>query len=554
MSNPTFIKHKRVLVIALSAALAGLPLAAHADEREDLEKLRATVLSLIDTLIKTGILPRDKADALMRDAQQRATVQLAQTPPPELGADGKKIVRVPYVPEAVKVQMREQIKAEVLAETRGASAATTAAGSRLQVEGDMRLRVEAIRPASDNSLAKDVSFGNPDATRAADIWANPNFNTREDQNRTRLRARLGFNFAVTDKVSTGLALSTGNVTGPTSTNQSMATGAGQTSGFFNKYSVVIDRAFIKYQPMAGLSVSGGRIRNPFMGTDLLWADDLNFEGFALDWRAPAGQLMDSFVTAGWFPLAFAAPGQSQSRDLLALQAGAGWQFGVKENRLKLAAALYGYSGVEGIKETTTDKSTVPGYVTRSEYGAGYRQRGNTLFRLNTNPFFDSATNWGLASSFRELNLTATLDIAQFDPLHVILTADFVRNLAFDRGEMQHRSGLNVQDGSGTGYLLRAQVGAPVIKLANDWNVSMAYRRLGSDAVLDAFTNSDFGLGGSNNKGFILGANYGLAKNTWLTARWMSSQLLDSLVPAVRSNPTQTKLSVDTFQLDLNARF
>ncbi|MCV2359141.1 putative porin [Paucibacter sp. TC2R-5] len=554
MSIPSFMNNKRVLVLSLTAALAGLPLAAHSEEREDLEKLRATVLSLIDTLIKTGVLPRDKADALMRDAQVRANAQLAQSPPAELGADGKKIVRVPYVPEAVRVQMRDEIKAEVLAETRGAAAATTAAGSRFQVEGDMRLRAETIRPSSDNSLAKDVSFGNPDATRAADIWANPNFNTSEVQNRSRVRARLGFNFAVTDTVSTGLFLSTGSVTGPTSTNQTMATGASQTPGFFNKYGVVIDRAFIKYQPLVGLNLSGGRVRNPFMGTDLLWADDLNFEGFVLDWRAPAGQLMDSFVTAGWFPLAFNVPAQSKSRDLLAVQGGMGWQFGVKENKLKVAAALYGYSGVEGIKETTSDKSTVPGYVVRSEYGSGYRQRGNTLFRINANPLVDSATNWGLASSFRELNLTGTVDIAQFDPMHIVLTADFVRNLAFKRGEMQTRTGLNVQDGSGTGFLLRAQLGAPVIKVANEWNVSMAYRRLGSDAVLDAFTNSDFGLGGTNNKGFILGGNYGLTKNTWLTARWMSSQLLDSLVPAVRANPTQTKLSVDTFQLDLNARF
>ena len=84
---------------------------------------------------------------------------------------------------------------------------------------------------------------------------------------------------------------------------------------------------------------------------------------------------------------------------------------------------------------------------------------------------------------------------------------------------------------------------------------MSYRWLGSDAVLDAFTNSDFGLGGTNNKGFILGFNYGIAKNTWITTRWMSSDLIDSMAPALPGSTTAaTKLAVDLLQIDLNARF
>lgn len=567
MSKTYFPGKRKAIAVWTTAALLSLPLAAHADEREDLEKLRATVLSLIDTLVKTGILPRDKADAMMRDAQRRATEVLAQAPPPEVGADGKKIVRVPYVPEAVRVQMREQIKAEVLAQTRGEapnwgapaapgvkSAEATEARSRLQIEADMRLRAESIRPTSDNTAAKLVSIGNPDVTRAPDIWSNTAFNTQQHQDRTRVRARMGFNYEVADGVDAGMSITTGSTTGPTSTNQTMATGASQSPGFFNKYGAVIDKAFIKYEPFKGTSLSGGRIRNPFIATDLVWADDLSFEGFALAWKAPSGTLLDSFATAGWFPLAFTAPGQSRHRDLLALQTGFNWQLGVKENRLKVAAALYAYSGIEGVKETTTDKSLVPDYVLRSEYGAGFRQRGNTLFRINTNSFYDSATNWGLASGFRELDLTASLDVAQFDPLHVIVSGDIVRNLAFDRGAMQRRTGMNIQDGSAIGYMAKVQIGAPVVKVAGDWNVSLAYRRLGSDAVLDAFTNSDFGLGGTNNKGFTLGANLGLARNTWLGARWMSSEALDSLVPVVRSNSSKTKFSIDTFQFDLNTRF
>jgi hypothetical protein len=72
-------------------------------------------------------------------------------------------------------------------------------------------------------------------------------------------------------------------------------------------------------------------------------------------------------------------------------------------------------------------------------------------------------------------------------------------------------------------------------------------------VLDAFTSSDFGLGGTNNKGYIVGANVGVARNTWLNARWMSSDQIDSATPA-QPSAAKSKFSVDLLQIDLNTRF
>jgi hypothetical protein len=146
-----------------------------------------------------------------------------------------------------------------------------------------------------------------------------------------------------------------------------------------------------------------------------------------------------------------------------------------------------------------------------------------------------------------------VDIAQFDPVHVVLTGDLVKNLGFKRDQIQSRTGSSISDGHSLGYLGRIQVGSPQIVKSGDWNVSLAYRYLGSDAVLDAFTNSDFGLGGTNSKGTIVGMNYGIAKNTWLSARWLSSDLIDSMVPST-SKDTSTKFSVDLLQFDLNTKF
>jgi hypothetical protein len=64
-----------------------------------------------------------------------------------------------------------------------------------------------------------------------------------------------------------------------------------------------------------------------------------------------------------------------------------------------------------------------------------------------------------------------------------------------------------------------------------------------DAVLDAFSDSDFHLGGTNVQGWTIGGNYGLVKNVWLTGRWLSGNVISG-----------AQYGVDVMQLDLNTRF
>ncbi|MDY7574754.1 putative porin [Actimicrobium sp. CCI2.3] len=559
MNKFRFHGQKRAALVLLATGILGVAVPAHADEREDLERLRATVLGLMESLVKNGVLPRAKVDAMMREAEAKAVARLEQLPPPELGADGKKVVRVQYVPESLKAQMREQIKAEVLAQTGGGRVmAVDASGevqSRIRFEGDVRLRGEATRLSADNTAVKSYDS-------ASQVTRSPEFlalggpgkdlhtgNTQNDSSRERLRARIGMEADLTDIITASVALSTGSTSAPTSTNQTLGG-----NNFFNKSSIVLDRAAIRVKPLSWVTLNGGRFRNPFVGTDLLWADDLNFEGVSVTVKPPLSNTVGTFLTAGWFPLSQGVPNQSTSRSLLGMQTGVDWQFGLKENRFKLALGLYDFRNIEGIAETQATYLTRTDYVTRSEYGAGYRQRGNTLFRLNAPTSIDPATNWGLASGFRELDLTASLDVAQFDPMHVILTGDVVKNLKFKRDEIKARTGIAIADGKSLGYLFKAQVGNVVTNKFGAWNASISYRYLGSDAVLDAFTNSDFGLGGTNSKGVILGMNFGLAKNTWVSARWLSSNLIDPIVPMTTATVPQSKYATDVIQIDLNSRF
>ena len=73
----------------------------------------------------------------------------------------------------------------------------------------------------------------------------------------------------------------------------------------------------------------------------------------------------------------------------------------------------------------------------------------------------------------------------------------------------------------------------------------------SDAVLDAFTDSDLGLGGTNLMGYTLGLLYGLDRGTTFGVRYLSARTLDS--PTVRP-AAKDKYAIDVLQVDLNVRF
>lgn len=530
---------------AMAAALVGLLAAgqpALADDRESLETLRETTLNLIDALVDQGIFSREKADAMVKAAQAKAAKSAVREKP-----KGAAPVRVQYVPETVKNEIREQLRQEVLAQAKAERWAEPNAVpswlDRIKWEGDVRVRYQTEIFDKSNATPADYEAASvaSGATRAAG-FTSLSANTTKDRERFRLRARLGMLARLSDDWSAGIRLATGNSTDRVSTNQTM----GQD---FNKYQLLVDRVYVKYDPAEWLSVSGGRIANPWLSTDLVWDEDLNFEGFAatLKTNLAAGDFQP-FLTVGAFPLREDGPPSKTSRWLRGVQVGAKWQL-ASNTRLNFGAAFYDFDNLAGRPESDSTYLSGDGSYGQYEYGANLRQKGNTLFRTNAPLAGADASIWGLASKFRPVNLTASLDLAHFDPVHVVLTADFVKNTAFDRGEILRRTGLTLTDGKDYGFLYKVVVGMPKLAQRHDWQASFAYRYLGSEATVDAFTDSDFGLGGTNLKGYQLGMNYAVDPNAWLSLRWMSAESINSfsLDPAHR-------FGFDLLQADVNVRF
>ena len=539
---------KRLTPIALCLAFALMAHPARAsEERQTLEMLRETTLNLIETLVESGVLTREQADAMLAKARHKAAQTIAETP-------AEDTIRVTYVPETVRREIREELRQEVMTRARAEGWAQPDVVPdwihRIRIEGDVRLRYQADNFASDNTPPIDYTLAALNgSTRAAD-FNSFQANTVQDLSRWRVRARLGLLANITDRTSAGLRLSTGNTRDRVSTNQTL----GQD---FNKYDFLVDRAYVRYEPVKALSITGGRIPNPWFSTDLMWDDDLNFEGLAVNWQpAQKGDRFRPFVTVGYFPItAEDPPSRDEARSLVGAQVGAGWDVAAWQ-QLRLGVAIYDYRNFEGKREPNSAFDAINNVELTadygsSQYGSGLRQKGNTLFE--TNAANDTAISrplyMGLAAKFRPVNLTGEWVLDYWYPTQLILAADYVYNTAFDKQEIERRTGLSMDDASASAWRLGVTVGRPKIREQGDWNASLVYKRVGSDALLDAFTDSDFGYGGTNLEGFVLGMAYGLDRNTSLGFKYASADTIASPTTVAGD-----RFGVDTLQLDLAVRF
>lgn len=546
------------MVFALAAVIA--PGAALAGEREELLRIKNTIENLVDALVEQGVLTADKAKALKQEAEAKAAVENAKVAgtateeaPAGTGEADAKVIRVPYVPEFVKDEIRQQVRAElrdeVLADVKqtaktekwGTPDALPAWVNRFEFYGDLRLRQQG-----DYFADKNAANTYPDflaINRAGGVVAagvGGFINTTQDRQRLRTQVRLGVKTKVADGLLADLRITTGNINDPISTNQSLG-------NYGRRYDIQLDHASLAWEKRDAngfpwLTVSGGRFDLPFVRSNLIFDEDLSMEGAAAKIRYQIGgdgDLYDRDTANSEMFLVFGASAieevELSDRDkwMLGAQIGALHTFD-NQSTAKIAVGVYDFRGITG-------QRNVFGSVLKDFTAPKYLQRGNTLFNINNDG--DPATQlFALASDYDILQVYGSVDLAQLAPVHVVLTGEFARNFGFNKDDIFARSGLNVSD-QATAYKADITVGRPILAAFGDWQVFGGYRYVQRDAVLDAFTDSDFGLGGTDVKGYVLGGSLGLSRNAWVRGRWLSS---DEIVGA--------PLGIDVFQLDLNTRF
>ncbi|WLG98280.1 putative porin [Pseudomonas sp. Z1-14] len=556
--------------LSWAVGLVVLSLAGHASAAPAPSE-NATI-NLIRLLVQQGVLKQDQADGLIAQAEREAVqARQAATAVAAAPAGAPGDVRVQYVPNIVREQIRDQVKAEVMATAKKENWAQPNTFpdwvSRISFDGDIRLRDESRYYSGTNSN-QIVDFARLNDRGPYDVNPNsssnlpPLLNTREDrENLFRLRARLGMKAVIAPEWTAGIRIGTGSDNNPVSTTQTLG-------GGFGKKDIWLDQGYLTWKPSDELTLTGGRIANPFYSTDLLYSGDLNFDGVAAIFNRKLSQDFGLFGTVGAFPVEYTNDTstsngtdkeESDNKWLYGAQLGANWAIN-DSNRVKGALAYYRFDDIEGQRSSPCEPwAGDPGCDTDGSRVA-FMQKGNTVFLLRDitpNPLNPSATPQpqyvGLASEFNLLDLNLAWDTDLPEDLKLRSQAHYVHNLGYDEGEMRKRSEgqfANNLDENGevesgaNAWMLQFTLGNSLeLKRQGDWNMFAGYKYIQPDALPDGFNDSSFHLGGTNAKGYFLGGNYGLASNVFATGRWLSSE-------AVYGAP----YDIDVLQLEINTRF
>lgn len=503
---------------------------------------------------------------------QAAAVQVAASSLPagsDLPPASPEDIRVTHIPQPVKDQIKEEIKLE-LATNRtskeiGASLRLPKWVENAKAAYDLRVRYAGtFFPTGNDATGAFPNFnaintGTPFDTTGTQFA--PQLNVDQNRNQYLLRARFGMDFAMSENFSSGFRVATGSNNSPVSTNQGMGVANSATQGQggnFSKYAIWLDRAFMRYDFNVTEAIKttawAGRFENPFFSTRLTWDDDLGFDGAALTTKANVTENFALFGTGGAFvvyntdfnfssnqPEKFA----SYDKYLFGGQAGFEWKIG-DDIKWKTAAAIYYFYNIEGELSDPYTPLTVNDASNTDNSRPSFAQKGNTYMAIrdivpDASNDFGAINQWqyyGLATKFTELALTSQIDYDGFEPVRVSLIGEYVQNLAFNQDDINaiavnNRSALDedglsdigIFDGSPYGWFVDLRVGTQALAKRWDWLVSVGYRWLGSDSVVDGFTDSDFGGGGTNMQGFTVAGFLSLSENVYLGVRWMGSESL-----------------------------
>lgn len=546
-------------------------------------------INLLRLMVKKGLITETEAVEMVQQAESEAETarKQAKAAKQKEAAEEEEALRIPYVPETVRNELKEEIKQQLALEmhlhadsgSKNAIAGPVLDGLKDEgLYGDVRVRYEGIYmdAGNDNSGAfpnfHAINTGAPFDT-AGNVFS-PQFNVDQDRERYRLRFRIGGDYELSDGWAAGFRIATGENTSPVTTNQSLGLANQGAGGNFSKYAIWLDRAFMRYdhefENGSALTMWAGRFDNPFFNTEVIFDEDVGFDGLAFKYKAKVNDRVKPFGTIGAFPvfntdLNFSSnqPKKFDSTDkyLFAAQLGSDFKL-AKDLTARIAVGYYLFDGIEGQLSTPYTPVTASDAGDTDNTRPSFAQKGNTYRPLRqiipdaTNNF-GTINQWqyyGLATPHRPLTVSARLDWDRFEPVRITAYGEFVKNAAFDedtlntyavnnRGPAAANGDPGAFEGDGTAWIVGLKVGRPALDARGDWQAIFNYRWVGSDAVPDAFTDSEFGGGGTNSKGFTLGAQYALSRNAALGLSWLSS---DSIAgPA---------FSADYLQFDLKIKF
>ena len=456
-------------------------------------------LNLINRLVQRGILSKEDAADLIRQAQDDAKVaaqqaaltqQAAQTAAAAQQAameaaappSSDDAVSVSYVPEIVKTEMRNEIKQDVMAAAQSEGWANPNYPSWLanfRPFSDFRFRYEGDYYPSNNSTDplqtlnfNSINTGSPINISQANGNQSPpigypTYNTTQDRDRLRLRFRFGADMDLGENFTSGFRIGTGQNGSPVSENQTLGTTGtyGQQGGNFSDYAIWLDRAFLKYEvgddPDKLGAITFGRFDNPFYTpTTIMWANDIGFDGIAAQGRYQIFKGFTPFVNGGLFPvyntdLNFSSTTQpkyaSDDKYLYAAQGGIDWKI-TKDIAFKGAVGYYYFQNVQGEVSAPQVAYSASDQFSTDDSRPSFAQKGNTYIALRNIPAtidnsygtINQYQYFGLATPFHIFSVNGRLEYRHWEPFVISVSGEWDKNLAWNYNDIVNNGPPQIQ--------------------------------------------------------------------------------------------------------------
>lgn len=283
--------------------------------------------------------------------------------------------------------------------------------SKLTVNGDLRVRYES-------------NFGD---------------NAARNRDRGVIRARLRAAYAVNPWLTVGTQIATGDNDDPNSTDQTLG-------NFVDDLTVSLDQAYMR-GTFGGLTLTAGKIPQPFVRTELVWDGDVNPQGVSASYKAPLGDSGASIKANGLYFLVDESTTGEDSRMI-----GGQLQFETAASapvKFELAAGYYDYR--------------------LSSLGGG--DTGD--FRTN---------RFAAGRYLSDFNLLDVIGAVQFNGLGERWPVRIV-------GDYVHNFGATTDEDSGFGVDLLVGRGSKL----HDWRFGYGYAEMGVDGTLAAFSHDNTNL-------------------------------------------------------------
>lgn len=331
------------------------------------------------------------------------------------------------------------------------------------------------------------------------------------RNRARFRARIGLTYKYSDELAATVRLATGNPDDPISTNVTF-------DDVFDRKNINLDWAYLTLAPgdtfgwrPGVFTLQGGKFGLPhFRVGEMIFDDDVSPEGFSEKVAVlgkPVGYLQQVNVYAVQWTFAEI----SNSQD--------GWMFGGQvAPRLKLGDA-------------EVEVGLAQYWWLNPDFIARDLNTNSALFNSNLieEVVVDDETEIvGYVGAFNQTNMTIAAlfpDVVLGQPLR--LSMDWVYNW---------------QAATDADWGVQGAIRLGLPKKRGDWAVTLLYEYLEREAAISSLVWSDFGFGGTNVQGPMLGLEYQLLDPLTLTARGYFVNYIDR--PAGSTNSTLIRTQVD----------